>query len=338
MRMKLLEKNFIVRKTNKEWILIMKMKNKPLNIRSIKWGIITTSLFINTLFDFTLPQSKDVVNLWLGYTVHSFREINPSDASAAVKVYAESFKDRIAKRYQKPAAFISTIYESDAQVEEAFQKDQLDMLSLNTDEYFRLQRKFHIYPYLAAATTDNPFERYVLIVRNDLKITTPNDLKGKRLSIPNPDFNPILNDWLYNYLINNNMPDADKVFSQIKIFDKESNSVYEVFFKKADCTIIREKVFTTLGELNPQLMNSLSIFASSKPMVLTFVAANAASDQKLLSTILEEISDFHLTASGKNILNIFKAKKWVRVYEKDLASVKQILDENAASRKNAHNK
>ena len=309
------------------------MPNKNLKSELILWRTITAVLLFNMFFGFMLLQSKDVVNLWLGYTMHSFREINPSDASAAVKIYAESFKERIAKRYNKPASFTSTIYESDAQVEEAFQKDQLDMLSLNSDEYFRFKKKFNIYPYLAAAPSDDAFEKYVLLVRNDLNISAPKDLKGKRLAIPNPNFNPILTDWLYNYLLRNNLPEADKVFSQTKIFDKESNAVYEAFFNNADCTIIREKVFSTLSELNPQLKKTLSVLASSEPLVLNFVAANAKSDQKLLNTILEEISDFHLTPSGKNILNIFKAKKWIRVYEKDLASVKEILDENAAFKK-----
>ena len=303
------------------------MLNKKANI---KRNAITALLIFNFFFDLSLAQSKDVVNLLLGYTIHSFREISPSDASAAVKIYAESFKERITKRYNKPAFFTSTIYETDAQVEEALKKNQLDMLSLNSDEYFRFKKKFNIYPYLVAAPGENAFEKYVLIVRNELKIKSPRDLKGKILSIPNPDYNPMLNDWLYNYLAKNGLQDADKVFSQIKVFDKESNAVYEVFFKNADCTVIREKVFTTLKELNPQLKNSLSVFASSAPMVLTFVVANANSDQELLKTILEEISDFHLTPSGKNILNIFKAKKWIRVRNEDLNSAEEILNENSA--------
>lgn len=311
----------------------MKTSGKIIKIMPINFQAVIGLLSIIILWGFSPQQSKQTIQFWLGYTKYSFREVNPPDASAAVKVYAETLKDKIAKRVQRPANFTATIYETENKVEEALKSGKLDLLSLTAEEYFPLKKKVNIYPFLATTSGEDPFEQYVLIIRNDMEITRIANLAGKRLSIPNPNYNPMLKEWLFNYLMKNKMPDINETFKEIKIVEKESNAVYDVFFKNSDCTIIRKKVFSTLCELNPQLKNSLSITASSEPMVLILTAANSASDQELFSIILEEIKEFHLTLGGKNILNIFKAKRFIRVNENHLKSVKNILDENAAYRK-----
>lgn len=314
------------------------MTDKLINIKSTILGVLTILLFLNTFYCNTLPQSKKEIKFWMAYTLNSFREVNPPDASAAVKVYAESLKDRIAKHYQKIATFTATIYDSDYQIEEAYKAKKLDLLSLTSEEYFRLKKKLNIYPLIATIAGDDAFEQYLLIVRNDINITKIPDLKGKRLAISNPNFNPMLKEWLFNLLSKNNMPDINGTFEKVKTFDKESNAVYDVFFKNSDCSIVRKKVYSTLCELNPQIKNMLAIITSSEPMVLIFAAANAFSDQDLYNTLLEEIKDFHLTRGGKNMLNIFKSQKFIRVYESDLQSVKNILDENESFRKKLSSK
>jgi len=134
-------------------------------------------------------------------------------------------------------------------------------------------------------------------------------------------------------LLKNKMAEPVKTFSYIKTFDKESNAVYDIFFKNSDCAIIRKSAFETLCELNPQIKKNISVLATSVPLVLAFLAANASSDQEIMKVTIEEIQDFHLTAGGKNILHIFKANKWIKINDAELKNVEEIINENAAFRK-----
>ncbi len=304
------------------------------NYLPAKFGAVFILILITSIASFSIQiNQNNNIHLRLGYSIFAFQEVSASDANAAVKIYAESFKERIEKRLNKKTIFTSKIFNSVLEITEALHKNDLDLISILSTEYFQIKKQHDIYPFLAVTPKEDAYEEYCLIVRKDLRIKHIKDLTGKRLAIPNPDFHPVMLEWLFNYLIKNNMPEPSAMFKQIKSFDKESNAVYEVFFKNSDCCIIRKSVFTTLSELNPQIKNSLTIFATSVPMVVAFLAANSKSDPDLMKITMEEIHDFHLTRGGKNILNIFKANRCIKIGFKDLKSVEEIIIENDAFRK-----
>ena len=309
--------------------ILFMLNNKAMNKLLFINKLLIYVIFISFLTGFSFQQNQDkYFYVRLGYSAFAFQDVSPVDASAAVKVYAEAFKERMEKRFNKPAVFISTIYNSVDGIIEALQKNELDLISVLSTEYFQIKKHYDIYPFLAVTAKEDAFEQYCIIVRNEVNIKQITDFKSKSLSIPDPNYHPVIMEWLFNYLVKNNLPEPSITFNRIKTFDRESNAVYDVFFKNSDCAIIRKSVYTTLCELNPQLKKSLSVFVTSVPMVLAFLAANALSDQELMKITVEEIKDFHLTPSGKNILNIFKAKKWIRISDQELKSVKEIINEN----------
>ena len=313
----------------------IKLFVSKLNYESLLFGkFLIPIILISFLTGSSFHQNQDK-NFYvrLGYSVFAFQDVSPVDANAAVQVYAEAFKERMEKRLKKPVIFTSALYNSVDEIVETLNKNELDLISILTTEYFQIKKRHDIYPFLAVTAKEDAYEHYYIIVRNDLKIKHIADLMGKSLSIPDPKYHPVMMEWLYNYLIKNNMPEPSNTFSRIKTFDKESNAVYDIFFKNSDCAIARENVYTTLCELNPQMAKSLTVFVISVPMVLAFLAANSLSDQELMRITVEEIKDFHLTPGGKNILNIFKANKWIRISNRELKSVEEIINENTLFRK-----
>ena len=309
--------------------------NTLLNMDKFLSVLILVYLF--TGFSVCQNQNK-YINLRLGYSVYAFQDVSPVDASAAVKIYADAFKAGLERRFKKQALFTSNIYNSVNEIIEALQKNELDLISILSTEYFQIKKQHEIYPFLAVTSKDDALEQYCLIIRKELEIKQLADLKGKSLAIPDPRYHPVMMEWLFNYLVKNNMPEPSITFSRIKTFDKESNAAYDIFFRNSDCTIIRKSVFTTLCELNPQIKKSLTVFITSVPMVSAFLAADASIDPTLTKILVEELQDFHLTPSGRNILNIFKANKWIRINEQDLKSVEEIINENETFRKKLHRK
>ena len=293
-----------------------------------------TVIFVILFSGLSLHDIQDKpIRVRLGYSLFAFQDVSAADASAAIKVYAETFKERIAKRLHRPTVFTSQIFNSTKDIIDALNKNELDLMSVLSTEYFQIKKQHDIYPFLAVTAKDNAFEQYCLVVRNDLKIKQIADLSGKTLAIPDPKYHPVMMEWLFNYLAKNNMPEPSATFSKLKTFTKESNATYDVFFQNSDCTIIRKNVYSTLCELNPQIKNKLTVFVTSVPMVLNFLAANSSSDPEIIKIMLEEMRDFNLVPGGRNILNIFKANKWIRISNNDLKSVEEIINENEAFRK-----
>ena len=278
------------------------------------------------------------IHVRLGYSHFAFQDVSAADASAAIKVYAETFKERVTKRLKRSTIFTSRIYNSVKDIIDALNKNEVDLISVLTTEYFQIKKQHDIYPFLAVTSKDDAFEQYCLVFRNDLNIKQITDLRGKILAIPNPDFHPLMMEWLFNYLVKNNLPEPSITFSRIKTFDKESNAAYDLFFQNSDCSIIRKSVYNTLCELNPQMNKKLTVFITSVPMVLNFLAVNALSDPEVMKITLEEMRDFNLVPGGRNILNIFKANKWIRISDNDLKSAEEIINENEAFRKKSPSK
>ena len=286
------------------------------------------------LLPVNLHSQSNEVPLRFGFSAYSFQEVSPSDANAAIQIYANAFKERIEKRLNKPVNFRSTIYSSVKAIIDALSEDQLDCMSISSPEYFEIKKQKNIYPALAVTPTNDPYEKLLLVCKNQQNYSDISKLRGKILALPDPPYHPMSDEWLFNYLMKNNLPPIEKMFSQVKMFDKETNAVYDVFFGKSDCAIIRERVFQTLCELNPQMKKKVTVLSESPQMILAFMAVNYDSNRDLINLIMEEIRDFHLTPGGKNILNIYKAKRYLKINEKELDSVKEILTENDNYRKN----
>ncbi len=268
----------------------------------------------------------------MGYSIFSFQEVNPTDASAAISVYASIYKSRVEKVVQKEVVFQSYIYNSLREMKDAFEKNNVDLISLSVNEYYELNKSYKITPYLAVSSSDSPFEQYCILKRNDRNISKIDDMKGKTVSIPEYKIHPMLEDWLINMLAKNKLGPISKAFGQIKFTDKESNAIYNVFFKNSDLAVVRKSVFDAVCEFNPQIKNSVSVLASSPPMIIAFTAGNDNADQKIVSIIIQYTGDLQTTQSGKNILNIFKANKFIKIKKEDLKTALDILTENEYSK------
>ncbi len=264
----------------------------------------------------------------MGYSIFSFQEVNPTDASAAISVYVKIFKERVEKALNKEVLFTSQIYHSLKEMKEAVDNNEVGLLSLSVTEYYKLKKSCKITPYLAATNKDDAFEQYCILHRNSSSIANVQELKGRILSVPGYENHPMLEDWLINLLAKNKLGPMNKVFGQIKFSDKESNAIYNVFFKNADVAVVRKSVFDAVCELNPQIKKSLSAFIFSPPMILAFTAGNNKADSRMINTIVNYAMDLPSTQSGQNILNIFKANRFVRIKEEDLKTAFDILTEN----------
>jgi ABC-type phosphate/phosphonate transport system substrate-binding protein len=262
----------------------------------------------------------------MGYSTSIFQDIDPRDGNAAVYTYAETFRKKIKKERNLEVIFDSYVFNSIDEISDALKKRQISFIGLATNEYFLLQNDYKLIPCLASTTGDDVFSNYILIVNKESNIKDLKSLNGKTLALPSTNLHPLIKIWLSNLLHQKGLELYEKFFKKINSYDKESNTVHSVFFKNNDCGVVRLNSFTTLCELNPQLKKSIDIIEVSPKLLLSISCYSKGTDPELLNIMIAESQKLHRSASGKQILSVFKIEKVMEINENDLITTKQMYD------------
>lgn len=269
---------------------------------------------------------KAITEIKMGYSILIFHETNPRDANAAILLWADALIKNFYERYRRNTGLIPSIYNSLSEIEEALKSKKIDMLILNSSEYFALKDKYNLVPAVAGVIEDNIFSQYILLVRNDSGINKISDLAKKNLSQPSDKYNPLLIKWLNKLLLDNNKPQRDAFFNKINFEENDSKAVYSLFFKKSDCTIVQKSVYNTLCTLNPQIGKSLKIIAASPNIVLSFASYRKDADTSSIKLFYEVAKTMNNSKEGSNIIKLFKTKRLIEITEKDLYETKQLFN------------
>jgi ABC-type phosphate/phosphonate transport system substrate-binding protein len=269
----------------------------------------------------------------MGYSSVMLQDTKPADAKAAIYVWVEVIKKKILIDYNQISELVPYIYYSLAEMENALNRKEIDILGLTSTEYFALKDKYNLIPAIAGTIDDSFYTQYILITRLDSNIKEISDLHGRILAQAKDQFNPLINVWLYNILNKQKEPDKNKFFSKVKYEEKESNAVYSVYFKKADCTIIQKSVFNTICTLNPQFKNSFKILETSPDLILGLTVIRKNTDREVIDMYYKVAKNIHQTTEGQNIIKLFRTKKLLTITDKDLTSTKQLIDSYNVIRK-----
>lgn len=270
---------------------------------------------------------KDPIEIRIGYSSLVFHEIKPQDASAAINTWTDVLEKNLYLKQKERAELVSFLYFSFEEMEASLKRKDIDMLTVTSYDYFLLGEKFPIVPAIAGVIDDNIYSNYILLTHNDSGINTLSDLAKKILTQPKDKLNPLLNIWLNTLLISRKQPVKEIFFSKLKIEEKESNCIYSVFFKKADCAIVQKSVYNTVCLLNPQIQKSLKIIETSPDLVLSFTAMRKDTEPDRIKLIFDVTKNIQATTEGKSILNVFKIKRLVDISERELLPTKQLIEE-----------
>lgn len=270
--------------------------------------------------------SKAITEIKMGYSIKVFHEANPRDANAAILLWADALIKNFYERYKRNTGLIPSIYNSLPEIESALQSKAIDMLILDSSEYFTLKDKYNLTPAVAGIIDDNIFSQYILLVRNESGINKFSDLTNKNLSQPSDKHNPLLTKWLDKLLIDNNKPTRDEFFNKIIFDETDAKAVYSLFFKKSDCAIVQKSVYNTLCALNPQIGKTLKIIDSSPNLVLSFASYRKDADTSSIKLFYDVAKNINSSKEGSNILKLFKTKRLVEITDKDLYETKQLLN------------
>lgn len=244
--------------------------------------------------------------LRLGVSQASFGNAHRNEASAALKVWADSL---IRERHLDIDIEVEA-YDDLEVLLQLLREKKLDGASLVPTEFQRLEERPET--ILLPASGNILGQTYTLVVRRAAGARTLADLAQRRLVIQTGPRTTIAQPWLETLLHDQGLPVAAKFFRSTRFIDSPSKSILQVFFDQADVALVLGPSFATAAELNPGLRQDLVEFIQSPPLAngLFFLRPGVAPE---LRTLMEDaITELHTTPAGKQVLLILQGSRLVR--------------------------
>lgn len=262
-------------------------------------------------------KDSDPKKIRTGYSIYLFKDVDIRDATVAIKMWADELLNKLGMDFFPEAK----IYESTGEIVTALNKNELELISISTLDYFEIENKAEVEPSLITTINGNPGDNFILVARKDGNYKSILDLKGKVLLKPGGTYGKIIDVWITN-LISNKTTKHITFLSSVRTVEKPSQALLPVFFKQADACVITENSYLTMIELNPQLQKDLSIIEISPTYPNGLMCLNKNIDSELKNKIVTAAKSLSNTVSGKQILTLFKAENVVEFDENYLREIR----------------
>jgi hypothetical protein len=232
--------------------------------------------------------AADPVPFRVGFAESIFMDINPNDAQAAIKVWAQAVAT---ERLVNLIAVPSVIRGRDTMRTEV----RAGRLDCRGAAFGRLRpartrdRLLPCFRYQCRGADDRDLRRARR--RNgaqqrlaDLASGRAALLRGPRMALAEP--------WLERELQALGAPPAGTYFAQLSRVSKLSQAVLPVFFGQIDAAVVTRQGFQTMVELNPQIGKDLRELAVSPGYIPVVLAVRAGFTPAILPEIVASLRNF----------------------------------------------
>jgi phosphonate transport system substrate-binding protein len=263
-------------------------------------------------------------SLAIGYSATVISNVDPGDAKAATKVWA----DMIMRRKGAVVESETMILKNIPALENALEEKRVDLIFLLPQEYLEVRDRLPIVPLVASAPKEGLYEEFVLLVRKDSGMATIRDLRKKRLTVETDQKGTLPLMWLETLLMKDGeFENIEQFFAGIRATRKPSQTILPVFFRQADGCIVTRTAFDTMVELNPQLGKEIREIAASPPFITSIGCLREDYYEKYNEVLTEHLVNLHEDPQGKQILTLFRKGRLVLFEPPYLASVVALVKE-----------
>ncbi|MBI5385420.1 MAG: PhnD/SsuA/transferrin family substrate-binding protein [Verrucomicrobia bacterium] len=238
----------------------------------------------------------------IGFSSASFGEVNENDAAAAVRVWAQA----LATERGIPADPQPKILRSVSEIAAALTNKLIDAINMTTGEYAALQGRVALQHCVVSVKNKVITEEYVLLVHRASGLERLSDLRGRKLGLLQSARASLAPAWLDLLLAKEGLGLPANFCGQMISSSKITKAILPVFFGQLDACLVTRNGFETMIELNPQVSQQLKILASSPPLVPVVFCFRADYTSAVRNKLLGEISRWHTSPAGRQILTIFQ--------------------------------
>ena len=253
--------------------------------------------------------------------------VDVKDAEAAFKIWTDSFLKRLRNKKIYDFDFEGKIYSDLKTLKADVDSKSINFFNVSTVEYLSLIDRAKFIPFLSGTNhSSENFDIYLLITNNNNNINELKDLKNITVSVPKSIEYSIGDYWLRTVLREDLGKDKFKSLSFLTSKQKDSEAMLSVFFGKTDYVLITESSFDLGCELNPTLKSKIKILKRSGNLLNGVFAYRVGTDPYTVKSIADVAIDIHKDVEGKQILNLFKIQKIIRVSEKDIIESEAVIN------------
>ncbi len=267
---------------------------------------------------FTAPSAGAQTICNVGYSVKSMADVDPRDAEAALRVWAQEFGNQY--------GFIvhTSLYDSVDKMVADFVGQKLDFCAMTSIDYLRRVKTLNVKPEVAQFRNGKPTVKYLVLTGADYPKKSLAGFKNKKMSILKTNHLGLL--FLNTRLMQEKMPPAEKFFSATHERSKESQAILDVFFGQSDICVVTASSYRTMKELNPQVERKLHVMAESPELVNTVGFFRSDFPPAIKERAIQGMSsEYKHHARGKQIMLLFNIEKMGLINDSQLDSVRKLL-------------
>jgi ABC-type phosphate/phosphonate transport system substrate-binding protein len=249
-----------------------------------------------------LLGAPELVPFRIGFAAATFQGVNENDANAAVRVWARV----LAEERGIPADPEPRILQSIDDIVAALTNKTVDAINLTAEQFQAVRGQVALQGFVVARKGNSVTEEYILLVHRGSGLERLEDLRGRKLGMLQSMRTALAPVWLETCLAKAGLGRPADFFGQVTTNPKLTKIILPVFFRQLDACLVTRAGFETMVELNPQTGQQLKVLASSPPIVPVIFCFRADYSPSVRAKLLAEISRWHTTPAGRQILTIFQ--------------------------------
>lgn len=293
--------------------------------KKLPWSHLVRIFCLAAILSFTVStvlladKAGKVQDFRLGYSLKTLHDVDMKDANAALAIWSKEIGRT------KGFHVESAPYEEPLRLAEDLQSGKIDFGIFRAEDFVRLSSRINLDTPISPLRAGKKTHKYIILVRADSPLKELKDLKNKTITfLSNDEASRVFLDIL---LSGQKLQPAEKFFSATYYKQRSSQVVLSVFFGQSDAAVSNDTSFQTMVELNPQLGVKLRALASSPEYVAGLGTFRKDYDRESKAVVLDSLLGLSDSPRGKQVLMLFKAEKFVILQERELDSMRKLINE-----------
>jgi len=263
-------------------------------------------------------QQIEKIPCMVGYSVKNMVDVDPRDAEAALKVWAQELADQYGFHAK------TVLYESADKLAADFVAGKIDFAGMDSVDFLRLEKKLKAKPEMTMYQNGRASIKYLALADANVHKKGLAGLRHKKLSVLKT--NDLGKIFLDTSLMKTDLPPSELFFSAIQQKSKDSQAILDVFFGRSDLCVVPDFAFYTMKEMNPQVGRKLQAIAESPDLVATVGFFRPDWPVNYKKRAMKALSsEFGNSERGKQILLLFNFQRIDLINEEQLESIRELL-------------
>lgn len=286
--------------------------------RHWRWQIIGLILF----FSFEInaePNRFEELNIRAGFFLTSFPYISRTDAEIGLKFWGEQVG-----KSQNINVNID-FYNNIKQMRADFDVGKINFIVASPIVILKNFERASLANGFTLSRQGLSSENLVIVTRQHESLDEFKNLVGKKIGLlSNDNISEAYLDFLsLKYLAQ----PYQKRFSKVVFFNKKTQLVYDLFFKKVDAIIIFESSYLVAAELNPQIKQTTQIISSLPDLKIGLGLFHKSVPAEFREKIISYWVNLGKTPGDQYLLQMFQSDTFERVSLEDLSSTEDFLSD-----------